>query len=53
MIQKLNQADVILGGGGGGVLLTELVILISYIWLGVFVVCNFSYLEIVDILFIV
>ena len=27
--------------------------LISHILLGIFVVCNFSYLEIVDILFIV
>ena len=24
-----------------------------HIWLGIFVVCNFNYLEIVDILFIV
>ena len=24
-----------------------------HIWLGIFVVCNFSYLEIVDVLFIV
>ena len=40
------------GGGGGGGEVKDLWV-ISHIWLGIFVVCNFSFLEIVDILFIV
>ena len=58
MIQKLNQADVVLGGGGGVINGTCYAEdgrwqKVNTLWLRIFVVRNFSYLEIVDILFIV
>ena len=57
MIQKLNQADVVLGGGGviNGTCYAEdgRWQKVNTLWLRIFVVRNFSYLEIVDILFIV